>query len=109
MLKWHKSRAASRQQIAEVVRTSTPGGHNVLQLIPEDAPMFFEWKEFFTPVFCNIPDITQYHHFRFDAAHHGVVYLRKLVDKEAISFQMLWQPGFSFTVGELLLHVRDRE
>ena len=99
--KWRKSRAASMQQLAEVVRASTPGGHNVPQLIPEDAPIFLEWKEFFIPVFCNIPDITQYHHFCFDAAHPGVVYLRKLVDKEEISFQMLRQPGFSFTVGEL--------
>ena len=44
-----------------------PGGHNVPKLIPEDAPIFFEWKEFFTPVFRNTPDITQYHHFCFDA------------------------------------------
>ena len=77
------------------VRASTPGGHNVPQLIPQDAPMFFEWKEFFTPVFRNSPDIMQYHRFCFDAVHPDVLYLKKLVDKEESSLQILRQPGLA--------------
>ncbi len=98
--KWRKSKAASMAQIAEVVQKSTPGGHNIPQLLP-DAQLFFEWKTFLCPVFCNIPNITRYHHFHFTAEEPGVVYLRELAHEDEVAFQMLREPDFIFPDSEM--------
>ncbi len=98
--KWRKAKVASMAQVAEVVQRSTPGGHNVPQLLP-DARLFYEWSSFFSLVFRNIPNITKYHHFRFSAEEPGVVHLRQLVDQEEVAFQMLRRRNFTFTTGEL--------
>ena len=98
--KWRKSRVGSMAQVAEVVQQSTPGGHNIPQLLP-DAQLFYEWNTYFTPVFRNIPNITKYHHFRFSADEPGVVHLRELADHEEVSFQMLRRRDFAFPEGEM--------
>ena len=82
-------------EIAHVVEKSTPGGHNVPQLLPDET-IFYEWSSFFTPVFRNIRNIARYHHLCFTAEKPGVVYLRELAHQEEVAFQMLHQPNFSF-------------
>ena len=93
--KWSKSKASSMAEIAQVVEKSTPGGHNVPQLLCDET-IFYEWSSFFTLVFRNNPNITEHHHFRFTAEKPGVVYLRELVDQEEVAFQMLLQPKLTF-------------
>jgi len=98
--KWRRAKAGSMANIAQVVQQSTPGGHNIPQLLP-DAQLFYEWQSFFAPVFRNIPNITKYHHFYFSADEPGVVHLRELADKEEVTFHMLRQPDFAFPLGEM--------
>ena len=74
--KYRRTRVSSMEQIAQVVENSTTEGQNKPFIVGKDTPplIYYDWHTFFTSFFVSIPQITSYHHFRFDAKHPQVVF-----------------------------------
>ena len=75
-------------ELAEVLKKSMIAGQNIPQLTKkqnseERFVVWLDWKSYLSNYFCPIPNITDYHHFRFDEKSLGVVFVRVLEeDKE---------------------------
>ena len=41
---------------------------------------WFDWKSFLSTMFKTIPNITTYHHFRFNKRSPGILFVRELID-----------------------------
>ena len=67
-LKLHHSEVDTLEDLAQVVKDSTPGGYNIPQLIVnnnERRVNFFNWTEFLDNYFDRVPNILKQHHFSF--------------------------------------------
>ncbi|RXM94321.1 hypothetical protein EOD39_18113 [Acipenser ruthenus] len=79
--------------IAIVVQSSTVTGVNIAQkvgtkdgevLVPQS-----DWRSFLKPFFRMMLGIKKYHHFRFDTAHHGMVFRKQYSDSKDEMFALL--------------------
>ncbi len=71
--KYQRSDAFSAEHLAEIVRKSSKT--NEAEILNSDS--FFEYKEAFGKIFKNIPNISNYHHFYFDASCPGIIKLKE--------------------------------
>ena len=71
------------EEVQDVVRKSMLTGKNISQLTKSvDGTRFvfwYDWKSFLSAIFNPIPNITSYHHFRFEKKSPGVAFVRELV------------------------------
>ena len=95
--KFRKSDVSSLDDLARVVEEST--ACNICQLVgAQDGSTIVpsrDWAGFLSSNFRRLDGIKQYHHFRFDHDHPGVVFLKKTAMAEKEQRQLLrgvWSP-----------------
>lgn len=79
-------------EIQDVVKKSMLTGRNIPQLTKavdgNRLVMWYDWKSFLDVKFKLIPNITGYHHFRFDKQSPGAVFVRKLMDSPEVKIHL---------------------
>ena len=82
-------------ELGSVVETSSPTGVNRAQLAgTRDGKVIvlvYDWSAFLGQYFRKIPNITKYHHFRFDVSEPGIIYYREYVSSKEQKFDLLKQ------------------
>ena len=72
----------------EVVRKSI-SGENIPQITKRvdgrRLVKWYDWKSYFCTLYKTIPNITTYHHFRFDKKSPGIVFVQTLADSPEIA------------------------
>ena len=86
---------SSLYELGSVVETSSPTGVNKAQLVgTHDGKVIvpvYDWSAFLGQYFRKVPNITKFHHFRFDVSEPGIVYYREFVSSEEQKFNLLKQ------------------
>jgi hypothetical protein len=81
--KYKHTFVSTLDEIQNLVRKSMLTGQNIPQLTKllngSRQVFWFDWKSFLNAMFKPIPNITTYHHFRFEKKSPGVVFVRELV------------------------------
>lgn len=82
--KYRHTKTSSLREIAEIVKNSTTTGQNMAYIIGADDPskpfFYYNWSEYLSTFFTNIPLITSYHHFRCNSTNPGVVLVSEYAD-----------------------------
>ena len=86
---------SSLAQIAKLVEESTQGEQNRVFVI-ESKPSsqrfyYYDWNEFLSTYYKDIPQITSYHHFYFSKEYPRKVVLQEFADSEEIMMDVLKQ------------------
>ena len=67
-VRWRGSTVETMTEMAESVSQSSRGGHNIPQLVDDqESPVhFYDWSSYLKRFFKPIPQLTSYHHFRYE-------------------------------------------
>ena len=67
-VRWRGSTVETMTEMAESVSQSSRGGHNIPQLVDDqESPVhFYDWSSYLKRFFKPIPQLTTYHHFRYE-------------------------------------------
>ena len=87
--KYRYTFVSTLDEMQEVVRKSMICGQNISQLT-KDADgrklvNWYDWKSYLCTLYKTIPNITTYHHFRFDKKSKGIAFVRTLVDSPELA------------------------
>ena len=96
--KFRKTNVSSLDDLARVVEESA--ACNICQLVgAQDGSTIVpsrNWAGFLSSHFRRLDGIKQYHHFRFERDHPGVVFLKKTAEAEEeqrVLLRVLWNPS----------------
>ena len=82
--KYKHTFVSTLDEIKELVTNSMLTGKNIPQLTKTESGsrlvLWYDWKSYLNEIFKPIPNITIYHHFRFENTFPGVVFVRELVN-----------------------------
>ncbi len=101
-MKYRRSKIYTYKQMADVIKASTPGGHNICQTYRnKDGSVNFKykiWSEWLLKYFKKLPNLSKYHHFSFNHESPGIVIAKETVDGKEHSFQLLEDNTFRFVL-----------
>ena len=102
-----RTNVSSLDDLARVVEESTVC--NICQLVrAQDGSTIVpsrDWAGFLSSHFCRLDGIKQYHHFRFERDHPGVVFLKKIStadEEQQVLLRGVWLPSSQNTTWSLV-------
>ena len=108
--KYRHTNVSSLIEIAEVVKTSTTGGNNKVYVIGNEDEQstkpfhYYNWADFLSSFCQTIPQITSYHHFRFEKDHPGIVFVHEFADSKVKALTII-KPGTCINSDSLLSEI----
>ena len=103
--RYRRSKVYTYHQMDDLINDSSPNGQNVCQTYRNDSGKinfeYRQWPVCLSKYFKNLPNITGYHHFSFDNKKPGIVIVKKSVDGEKLSVNLLKNSEFRFKKNKL--------
>jgi hypothetical protein len=103
--RYRRAKVYTYQQMADLINTSSPNGQNICQTYRDgsgkDNFEYRQWSVWLSKYFKNLPNITKYQHFSLDSKKPGIVVVKKSVDGEKLSVNLLKNPEFRFKQNKL--------
>ena len=90
--RYRHSNVCTLDDVCRAVLSSTVTGRNKVQLTVQNGKRlvyWYDWAQFFSTFFCNLPNITSYHHFRADSTKPGYIFAKEHCDSSETEFCML--------------------
>jgi len=103
--RYRRAKIYTYHQMSDLINSSSPNGQNICQTFRDDSGKknfeYRQWSAWLSTYFKNLPNITKYQHFSLDNKNTGVVVVKKSVDGEKLSVNLLKNPEFRFTHNKL--------
>jgi len=103
--RYRRAKVYTYQHMADLINSSSPNGQNVCQTYRDDAGQknfaYRQWSTWLSKYFKNLPNITKYQHFSLDHKKPGFVVVKKSVDGEELSVNLLKNHEFRFKQNKL--------